>query len=142
MRRRRGALPLLSDAFFYGYTGTCVVAGATGAAFGNSDVALISGFRAHDELPERPAATMMSQHRFLRAMEMGFGMFSLQERERIHRDRSSNRLFLSLMFSGIAARGVARLVDGRPRANAYLFAGSELLGLTLIFAHTRSTLRR
>lgn len=142
MRRGRGTLPLLSDAFFYGYTGMCAVAGAAGAAFGNADVALISGFRPHDELPERPAATMLSQHRFLRAMEMGFGMFSLYERERIHRDRSTNRLFLSLMAAGIAARGAARVLDGRPRANAYLFGGSELLGLALIFAHTRSTLRR
>ncbi len=138
--RRGGALPLLSDAFFYGYTGTCVVAGAGGAAFANLDVELISGFRPHEQLPARSAATVMSQHRFLRALEMGFGLFSLHERKRIHSERSSNRLFLALMGSGIAARLLARAADGRPRANAYLFGGSELLGLALIFAHTRSTL--
>ncbi|MCP9488685.1 MAG: hypothetical protein MSC31_02260 [Solirubrobacteraceae bacterium MAG38_C4-C5] len=46
------------------------------------------------------------------------------------------------MACGIAARGLGRAVDGRPRANAYAFGGSELVGLVLIFAHTRSTLRR
>jgi len=45
------------------------------------------------------------------------------------------------MGAGIAARVIARVVDGRPRANAYVFGGLELVGLTLIFTHTRSTLR-
>jgi len=139
---RRRALPLLSDAFFYGYTGTCVVAGATGAAFANLDLALVSGFRPHEQLPGRAAATVLSQHRFLRAIEMGFGVYSLRQREAIHRDPATNRVFLSLMASGIAARALARAVDGRPRVNAYVFGGSELVGLALIFAHTRSTLQR
>lgn len=142
MRRRRGTLALLSDGFFYGYTGLCVAAGAGGAAFGRADVALISGFDPHEELSAGAAATMLSQHRFLRAMELGFGLFSLHERERIHTDRATNRLFLSLMGAGIAARGVGRVMDGRPHANAYVFGGLELIGLGLIFADTRSTLGR
>ena len=105
-------------------------------------MALISGFRPHQQLPDRAAATVLSQHRFLRAIEMGFGIYSLRQREPIHRDPATNRVFLSLMASGIAARALARLVDGRPRTNAYVFGGSELVGLALIFAHTRSTLRR
>lgn len=138
--RRRGALPLLSDAFFYGYTGMCAVAGAAGDAFGRSDVALISGFDRHDELSERSGATMMSC--FLRAMEMGFEVLSLCERRRIYRDPATYRPFLSLMGSGIAARAVAPPVDGPPPANAYVFGGSGLLGLAVIFAHPRSTPRR
>lgn len=141
MSRRRQALAIASDAFFYGYTGMCVLAGGTGAVFARTDVSLVSGFRPADELPPRTAATVLSQHRFLRAIEMGFGLFSIYERRRIHRDSSTNRLFLALMGSGIAARIVGRAVDGRPRANAYLFGGAELLGLGLIFADTRSTLR-
>jgi hypothetical protein len=140
--KRRGLLPLLSDAFFYGYTGTCVAAGAGGALFARADLALISGFHPQEKLPPREAATVMSQHRFLRALEMGFGLYALHERERIHSEASSNRLFLALMSSGIAARLLARAVDGRQRANAYFFGGSELVGLALIFAHTRSTVRR
>lgn len=142
MRTRDGTLGVLSGAFFYGYTGLCVVAGALGAVLARTDVALISGFDPRQELDERRAATMLSQHRFLRALEMGFGVLSLHERERIHTDVAMNRLFLSLMAGGIAARAVGRAVDGRPRANAYAFGGSELVGLALIFAHTRSTLRR
>ncbi len=80
MRRRRGALGMASDAFFYGYTGLCVVAGGLGAVFARTDIAL--------------------------------------------------------------ARAIGRAVDGRPRVNAYAFGGSELVGLVLIFAHTRSTLGR
>jgi len=139
--RPGGVLAPLSDAFFYGYAGLCVVAGGGGAAFGRADISLISGFDAHAELPASAAATLLSQHRFLRAMELGFGLFSLYERDRIHTDVPTNRLFLSLMGAGIAARVIARVVDGRPRANAYVFGGLELVGLTLIFTHTRSTLR-
>lgn len=143
MRAPRGrVLGVLSDAFFYGYTGLCVAAGATGAVFARSDVALIAGFDPRERLDERSAATMLNQYRFLRAIEMGFGMLSLHERARIHTDVPTNRLFLSLMACGIAARAVGRAVDGRPRANAHVFGGSELVGLVLIFSHTRSTLRR
>lgn len=142
MRRPRSVLGVLSDASFYGYTGLCVVAGGLGAVFARSDVAVISGFHPREELDARSAATMLSQHRFLRALEMGFGMLSLHERDRIHTDVPTNRLFLSLMAWGIAARAIGRAVDGRPRANAYAFGGSELAGLLLIFAHTRSTLGR
>lgn len=38
MRHRRSALGLLSDAFFYGYTGLRVVAGAAGAASGRAEL--------------------------------------------------------------------------------------------------------
>ncbi len=71
MRSRQRALGRVSDAFFYGYTGMCVVAGAMGAVFARTDVALISGFHPSDQLREHSAATMLSQHRFLRALEMG-----------------------------------------------------------------------
>ena len=141
MRVNRGLLPVVSDALVYGYLGTCVAAGTFGALFARTDVALVSGFRP-ERLAERTAATVLSQHRFLRAIEAGFGLLALHQRRRIHTDVASNRLFMSVMGSGIAARGLGRAVDGRPRANAYAWAGLEAVGLAAFFAHTRSTLRR
>jgi hypothetical protein len=139
VRRRPAAVPLLSDAFFRGYTGSWAVAGGAGAALARAEAVPISGFHPRDELAERAAATTLCQHRFPRAM--GFGMFSLHERDRIRHDRSANRRSLSLVVSGVAARALARFCDGRPRAIACLLGGSELLGLAP-FAHSRSTLRR
>jgi hypothetical protein len=46
------------------------------------------------------------------------------------------------MTSGIAARAIRRAADARPRANANVFGGSELVGLFLILTHVHSTPRR
>jgi hypothetical protein len=139
--RRASTLAVLSDAFFYGYVATLIGAGASGALFAKIDLALISGFRPQEELPRVTAANVLSQHRFLRAIELGFGLFALRFHKEIKSVRAYNGLFLSVMMLGVGARALGRAADGRPRASAYAFAGSELVGAGLIFAHTRSTLR-
>lgn len=136
------ALALVSGAFFHGYLGLCVVAGAGGALLGRRDVRLVAGFDPHEELSPRAAATLLSQHRFLRALEAGFGVLCLRDRERIHTEPASNRRFLALMAGGIGARVLARAADGRPNAGAYAFGGLEAVGLAAIYAHTRTTLER
>lgn len=139
--RRPSLLAVLSDGFFYGYVGTLIGAGASGAVLAKTDVALISGFRPQEQLPPVTAANVLSQHRFLRAIELGLGLFALRFRKEIKCVRVYNRLFLSVMMLGVGARVLGRAADGRPRKSAYVFAGSELVGAGLVFAHTRATLR-
>jgi hypothetical protein len=140
--RRRSPLAVLGGALFFGYVGALVGAGAWGALFAKTDMATIAGFHPRDELPERTAATVLSQHRFLRAMELGFGLFAMRSRERIETEAAWNRLFLSAMGFGIAVRAVGWVADGRPGVAPHLFAGYELVTIAVYFAHTRSTLRR
>jgi hypothetical protein len=142
---RRGPkdrLSVLSDASFLSYVGALIGAGGFGAVFAKTDARLIEGWVPADELPPRIAATVMSQHRFLRAMELGFGVFALRDREAFHTDRGANRLVLAAMGTGIGVRGIGLAREGKPGPLPFAFAGSEVVAIALIFAHTRRTLRR
>jgi hypothetical protein len=68
-----------------------------------------------DELPAAVRANHMSQYRFLRAIELGFGLWAFIHRDDIHKVRAANRLFLFTMAAGVAARGIAVVTDGSPR---------------------------
>lgn len=138
----RRLLAALSNGLFYGYLGLCVVAGAGGAVAARTDLRLVAGLDAPAALPPRVAATLLSQHRFLRAIELAFGVLCLRDRQRIHTEPAANRLFLLLMAGGVAARALGRVADGRPRASAYVFGGLEAAGVVAIHAHTRTTLER
>jgi hypothetical protein len=142
MFRRRRPTDLLaraSDAAFLSYVGALIGAGAWGALFAKTDTRVIEGWHPQEELAPRTAATVLSQHRFLRAMELGFGLFALRNRERFQTDAAVNRLFLGAMGTGIAVRAVGLAADGRPGPLPYLFGGSEVLAIGTIVAHTRRT---
>jgi hypothetical protein len=142
-RESRDHLARASDVLYLSYVGALIGAGAFGALFAKTDTRLIEGWRPTEVLPPRTAATVLSQHRFLRAMELGFGLFALRAREEIYTHRPTNALFLSAMGTGIGVRAVGIAAgDGRPGPLPLAFGGSELLSIAVIFAHTRRTVRR
>ena len=122
-----------------GYVGLLVVAGAWGAVFGRVDQKFLLELDL-DQLPRRTQANMMSQYRFLRAIELGFGLFAVIHRDDIHRRRPFNRLFLFTMGAGVSARLLSIRLDGSPSPAMYLFLGWELAGVPVIYAYTRTTL--
>ncbi|HEU0317208.1 MAG TPA: DUF4345 family protein [Solirubrobacteraceae bacterium] len=124
---------------FLGYVDTLILAGAWGALFGRLDQPLLLGLDL-DELAPRTQANVMSQYRFLRAIELGFGLFALIHRDEIHRLRPFNRLFLFTMSAGVGSRLLSLRRDGSPSVAMYVFAGFELVGVPVIFAYTRTTL--
>jgi hypothetical protein len=93
-----------------------------------------------NDLPHRTAANLLSQYRFLRAIELGFGVFALTHWRRIYAVRSYNRLFLAVMAAGVAARLLSLGLDGTTSWWMYLFLGWELVSVALIFLATRSGL--
>jgi hypothetical protein len=140
----RGTAPrwlrFASTVLFYGYVGLLIVAGAWGVIFGRVDQSLLLGLHL-DRLPARVQADVMSQYRFLRAIELGFGLFALIHRNDIYRLRAFNRLFLFTMTAGVVARIIGALVDGSPSPAMYVFGGAELAGVIAIFAYTRTSLQ-
>jgi hypothetical protein len=124
---------------FYGYTGLLVVAGVWGMLAGRFDQRLLFGLDP-DTLPPRTAASLVSQYRFLRAIEAGFGAFALLYRGEIFTEAPFNTLFLTAMAMGVAARLVSLARDGRPRTIFYFFLISEGVGVVLIYLQTRHTL--
>lgn len=130
-----------SNVFFYGYVGTLILAGAWGAVFARVDQPLLLDLDI-EQLPPRTQANHLSQYRFLRAIELGFGLFAFLHRDAIHRQRPFNRLFLFTMSAGVGGRLLSLGLDGAPAPAMYFFGGFELIGAPVIYAHTRKTLGR
>lgn len=133
------ALKWGSWAFFYGYVGLLIMAGAWGAVLGRVDQRLLFDLEV-DRLAPVTEASMLSQYRFLRAIELGFGLWAILHRRDIHRVRAANHLFLFVMTAGVTARLLGLAIDGSPSGAMYFFLATELIGVTLIFAYTRRTL--
>ena len=125
--------------FFFVYVALLIVAGAWGMVGARVDMWVLLRLHIND-LPDRTAANLLSQYRFLRAIEIGFGAFALTRWRRIYSIRTYNRLFLSVMAAGVAARLLSLGLDGGPSWWMYLFLGWELVGVVLIFLATRSGL--
>ena len=122
--------------FFFGYVLTLVVAGAWGVVGARVDMHLL--LRLHlGDLPHRAQANLLSQYRFLRATELGFGLFALRYWRQIFAVRSYNRIFLAVMACGVAARLLSLAADGLPSLWMYVFLGFELVGVVVILAYTR-----
>ena len=136
-------LPLkwASNIFFYSYVGTLILAGVWGVFFARIDMLLLLNVQI-DHLPPGTAANLLSQYRFLRAIELGFGLFAFVFRDQIYHVQNYNRIFLSVMAFGVLARMVAIVLDGSPSLVMYLFAIFEVIGVIIIFVYTRSTLAK
>jgi Domain of unknown function (DUF4345) len=132
------ALRVTSTAFFFGYVLLLIGAGAWGVVLAQLDMRWLIGLKL-GALGDETKANLLSQYRFLRALELGFGIFAVLHRHRIFGERLYNRLFLFVMGSGIAARLVGLAADGSPSPAMYVFLVTEAIGFVLIFAYTRAT---
>ncbi len=129
----------LSYFFFYAYIGLVSLAGFWGA-FLNAplDHQLLFQLDTRD-LPDYTRTNMLSQYRFLRAIELGFGLFSFLFAKAIFTERAFNRLFLSIMALGILARLVSLFYEGNPSWLTWFFLVFEGVGALIIFLYTRKT---
>jgi Domain of unknown function (DUF4345) len=133
-------MKLLSLIFFNGYVWTLIVAGALGVFSATIDHRILFHLRVETLAPVT-AASLVSQYRFLRAIEAGFGIFAFMFRKNIFESRPFNNLFLGIMFLGVAARVVSVVLDGQPLPMFYAFLIFELVGGVVIYLYTRRTLR-
>ena len=126
--------------FFYTYVGLLIVAGLWGAFIGAKiDQKILFDFDI-ESVNQTTAASILTQYRFLRLIEFGFGMFAILFTREVFSIFKYNRLFLGVMFLGVVARIISYLVDGPPNWLFYFFAIYELVGVILIFLYTRNQL--
>jgi hypothetical protein len=121
--------PILRNAalvLFFGYAATLVFAGAEGA------VAARFGF------PDDLDADVVSTYRFLRALELCFGVVALSYWRRIFAERTPNVIFLAAMAAGVAARLLSLAVEGWPGLLIGGVIAWELAGVVVIFLATRA----
>jgi hypothetical protein len=130
----------LSYFFFYTYVGLILLAGCWGA-FGNPRLDHLWLFDLDpNTLPEESRINMLSQYRFLRALELGYGLFAIIFTKEIFSQKKFNTLFLLIMFSGVLARIVSIIAEGSPSLLFYFFLIYEMTGVVIIYLYTRKTI--
>ena len=123
--------------FYYTYIGLVMVAGFWGAFLNPYfDFRLLFNFELNN-LPDFQRINMLSQYRFLRAIELGFGIFSLLFVKNIFSEIKFNRLFIFIMGAGVLSRITSIVIDGSPSGLMYFFLGFEMVGLTVIYFYSR-----
>jgi hypothetical protein len=124
--------------FFYTYIGLVLFAGFWGA-FINPYFDFRQLFDLNlDDLSNYSKINILSQYRFLRAIEMGFGIFSFYFTKQIFTKREFNTLFLIIMGSGILARLTSLIADGQSNILSMFFMIYEFIALVIIVIYTRN----
>jgi hypothetical protein len=127
----------LSYFFFYTYIGLVILAGFWGAfIYPYFDFNFLFSFDPHT-IDDHARINLLSQYRFLRAMEFGFGLFAIIFVQKIFEEKTFNILYLIIMASGILARVMSWIFDGTPNFFSQFFMFYELLGLIIIFFYTQ-----
>lgn len=124
--------------FFYTYIGVFILAGFWGAF-----ISPVYDFKLlfHQDInafSDSFRINLLNQYRFLRAVEMGFGLFALLFTQEIFTIEKFNTLFLLVMGAGIISRLISFVADGYPNAIMFFFLGFELIGFIFISTYSRS----
>jgi len=131
---------IVAVVLFYGYVATLLVAGAWGMVEARLDQRLLFGLDL-TTLPATHAATLVSQYRFLRAIELGYGLFAWRYRTAILRPSPYSTVFLTTMALGVLARIISLVLDGRPEAVFLFFLIYEAVAVVIIWMTVRRTPR-
>jgi len=123
---------LLARLFFWGYALMLVGVGASGALMAPWELRTVFDVPL-DGFADPVQATLLNQYRFLKAIELAFGIFCLVYRREIFDRTSAHRVFLAGLFAGVAARLGSWLIDGTPKPVFLLFAALELVTGLLVW---------
>jgi hypothetical protein len=119
--------------FFYTYVGLVIVAGFWGAFLNPSWDFRVMFSIDLEELAPDSTINLLSQYRFLRALELGFGLVSIMFVGRIFSDTDYRKLFLLVMGLGILARVFSWGFDGNPNLLTKFFLFYEAIGWVIIW---------
>ncbi len=126
-----------AQVFYYGYTLMLLGVGGSGILIASWELPHIFAVDL-SAMAARPAATLLNQYRFLKSMELAFGLFCWVYRRDIWAGGTARRLFLAGVFGGVAARIVSLAMDGVPHPAFLAFAGLELIcGLLMLIQPQR-----
>jgi hypothetical protein len=124
-------LQRLATWFFWGYTLMLLGIGSSGMLIAPWELRTIFAVPL-DAFSPLAQATLLNQYRFLKAMELAFGLYCLFWRGAIHHPGPANRLFLAGVAAGVAARLGSWLVDGTPHPIFLGFAAGEAITGVLV----------
>ena len=93
-------------------------------------------------LAEEQRASILNQYRFSKGIELGFGLFCVTFRKEILEAVRFRRLFLIMLFIGVAARTLSIMIDSVPHRAFIGFTIAEFITGALVFLYARQTLIR
>lgn len=125
-------MDMLARLFFWGYALMLVGIGASGMLIAGWELPAVFAVGL-DAMGEPHRATLLNQYRFLKALELAFGVFCLAYRREIFAQPRDLRVFLAGLFAGVAARLGSWVADGMPRAIFIVFMALELLTGVLVW---------
>jgi hypothetical protein len=132
-------LRVVARVLFFGYAAMLHGVGAAGILTARWE--LTSVFHVdHAAMSPLDGATLLNQYRFLKALELGLGVFCIVYRRRIFAEKSFNRFFLFFVLAGVAARSLSLVADGRAKWPFVAFLLLELVTAAAVFADTRRAL--
>ena len=124
---------------FWGYVAMLVCVGASGIVIAAWELPTV--FDVHlDSLSPVERATMTSQYRFLKGMELAFGVYGVAYWREIFSSRKANMVFLSGLSCGVTARLLSIVLDGWPSPIFLAFLLLELACGVVVFLYSRRTL--
>jgi uncharacterized protein DUF4345 len=133
-------MKFISYTFFYTYIGLVIFAGFGGAFISTAlDFKFLFNVDIHT-LPDAYRVNLLSQYRFLRGIEFGYGVFAIVFRKEIFTIKKYNSVYLVIMGSGILGRVFSILFDGSPNGKLYFFLIYELVAFIFIIIYTRNNI--
>mgnify|MGYP001550696090 CR=1 FL=1 len=124
----------LSRWFFWGYTLMLLGVGASGVFIASWELRVVFSVPM-DHMNDVARATLLNQYRFLKSLELGFGIFCIAYRRWIFLRSLAHKVFLAGVFAGVVARVGGWLADGWPSPAFIAFAMLELATGLLVW-HT------
>ena len=125
-------MAFLNYFFFYTYIGLVLLAGFWGAfVYPYLEFKYLLEVDLQT-IEEAGKTNLLSQYRFLRALEFGYGLFALMFLKEIFFIPKFNLLFLTIMGGGIVARIISWLTEGTPNGWTVFFLSYEAIGWVII----------
>lgn len=132
-------MKMLNYVFFYGWSGALLLLGGLGIFTGSWDLGTV--FRIDlESMSQEAVANLLNQYRFLKAIEFGFGLFCFLFRREIFTIPTFNRLFISVVFLGAAARALSIVMEGWPHWGFIGITILEFMTFIIVTIYSRYTL--
>jgi hypothetical protein len=125
-------LARLARLCFWGYALMLVGIGLTGMLAAQWELPAVFAVNL-DTMDTLQRATLLNQYRFLKGIELAFGMFCIAYRREIFSQRRDLQVFLAGLSAGVAGRLGSWIVDGTPKTIFLVFMALELLTGVLVW---------
>jgi Domain of unknown function (DUF4345) len=131
-------MELITKFFYYLYVITLIVVGFCGLFVATWELRTIFHIDLSSMSPI-DAATMSSQYRFLKGLELGCGCFSWKWRHEIFSNTAFRNSFLVIVWAGVFGRLVSLFTERPPHLLFIIFLVLEAITGLLMLMHRSTT---